>query len=325
MVMVNILVWNNLYLYLDQDQHLYMKNPYQDEETFLHGSSLEPNVPRVRGDHKEIDKARQSSQPGYDFWPKGPFVMVLVLFMTAEMVMSIISHDHSWRRRWWCSPRGTPSGQSSPNSASSYKGKRRGDSSWLGGLLHSGRYFRHHRHNRCPFYLRHHQHSLCSFHQLAMHIFGEEEPKKVVASSLGFTEDGNFWLGHFSPPAKLFAKLRRLWIWLGRLQTHLIEGVDLGLSVALHFSNNRMATFVTDLRVIMTTLSIWLGPGFINICFGFSLSFSKVDLPCEADIGCFGGDKIRWFLLLSRIFFLSQSWTFSDKWDVAPRPTIWFH
>jgi len=68
--------------------------------------------------------------------------------------------------------------------------------------------------------------------QLAMHIFGEEEPKKVVASSLGLTEDG----------------------------------VDLGLSVALHFSNNRMATFVTDLRV---------------------------DLPCEADIGCEGGDKIR--------------------------------
>ena len=76
-----------------------MKNPYQDEETFLHGSSLEPNVPRVRGDHKEIDKAWQSSQPGYDFWPEGPFVMVLVLFMTLwvniAMVMSIISHDYS--------------------------------------------------------------------------------------------------------------------------------------------------------------------------------------------------------------------------------------
>ena len=50
-----------------------MKNPYQDEETFLHGSSLEPNVPRVRRDHKEIDKARQSSQCGYDFWPEGHF------------------------------------------------------------------------------------------------------------------------------------------------------------------------------------------------------------------------------------------------------------
>ena len=76
-----------------------MKNPYQDEETFLHGSSLEPNVPRVRGDHKEIDKARQSSQCGYDFWPEGHFVMVLVLFMTArvnmELVMSIMSHDYS--------------------------------------------------------------------------------------------------------------------------------------------------------------------------------------------------------------------------------------
>ena len=31
----------------------------------------------------------------------------------------------------------------------------------------------------------------------------------------------------------------------------MILGVDLGLSVALHFSDNRMATFVTDLRVII--------------------------------------------------------------------------
>ena len=60
---------------------------------------MEPNVPRVRGDHKEIDKVRQSSQRGYDFWPEGPFVMVWVLFMIVrvnmEMVMSIISRDYS--------------------------------------------------------------------------------------------------------------------------------------------------------------------------------------------------------------------------------------
>jgi len=68
--------------------------------------------------------------------------------------------------------------------------------------------------------------------QFAMHVYGEEEPLRVVASSLGLTHDG----------------------------------VDLGLSVALHFSDNRMATFVTDLRV---------------------------DLPCEADIGCEGGGQIR--------------------------------
>merc|ERR1719430_963320 len=68
--------------------------------------------------------------------------------------------------------------------------------------------------------------------QFAMHVYGEEEPRKVFASSLGLTPDG----------------------------------VDLGMSVALHFSKNRIATFVTDLRV---------------------------DLPCEADIGCEGGGQIR--------------------------------
>ena len=35
--------------------------------------------------------------------------------------------------------------------------------------------------------------------------------------------------------------------------------MDLGLSVALHFSNNQMATFVTDLRVIMMMIMMFLG------------------------------------------------------------------
>ena len=38
----------------------------------------------------------------------------------------------------------------------------------------------------------------------------------------------------------------------------MILGVDLGLSVALHFSDNRMATFVTDLRVIIVMILIIL-------------------------------------------------------------------
>ena len=90
-----------------------------------------------------------------------------------------------------------------------------------------------------------------------MHIFGEEEPKKVVASSLGLTEDGNFCLGQFFNTSRNYRKIEGIVNLIGTIvKAHLIEGVDLGLSVALHFSNNRIATFVTDLRVIMITLSI---------------------------------------------------------------------
>lgn len=64
--------------------------------------------------------------------------------------------------------------------------------------------------------------------QLALHVFGAEMPHKIVASGLDLNDDG----------------------------------VDIALSVALYFSNSRMATFVTDLRV---------------------------DLPCEAYISTTGG------------------------------------
>ena len=77
------------------------------------------------------------------------------------------------------------------------QGKRWWNSPWLGRLLHPGRRDHYHHQND-----QSHEKSIIKSiiivvimmfsDQFAMHVYGEEEPTKVVATTLGLTQDGQF-------------------------------------------------------------------------------------------------------------------------------------